>query len=119
VFFSLNFDFQKTIRFAIFLGLLKDLINPNYILLDTFIYVAVVIFIFFIKKVIIFENIFLRMFLVVLVSALYFGLKTLVLYFKSNFIPIDTNYPYFILLNLLIFLIFNQFVENYKERDEF
>ncbi len=118
VFFSLNFNLAKSIRFALFIGLLKDLINPNYIFLDVFIYPFIVLFVFLIKKIIIFENIFLRILLVIVVSALYLGFKGGILYIKSGFIPTDKNYLYFLFLNLVIFLIFNLFIEKYEERKE-
>jgi len=119
IFFSLNFSFIKSLKFAVFIGLLKDLLNPSYILFDVFIYPVIVVFIFLLKKMVIFENFFLRILLVVLASALYLGLKIGFIYIKYNFLPTTNNYIYFIVLNLIIFLIFNQIVENYKERDEF
>jgi rod shape-determining protein MreD len=119
VFYTLNFPFYKSIKFAAFIGVLKDLINPSYVLIDVFVYILIVVFIFLLKRGIIFENIFLRLLLVTLVSTLFLILKSSILYLKSGFMPLDKNYLYFIFLNTIVFLFFNQFVENYKEQDEF
>lgn len=108
IIYSLNFNFLENLKFAIFVGIFKDLLNPQYILLDLPLYLFYILVISFIKERTVSSNQFIRLTLAILIILLDYGLKNLIFYIESGYIDINKNIILYVILNISIFFILDK-----------
>jgi len=119
VVYGLNLTFLDSLKFAVFIGIFKDLLNPYYILLDLPLYVLYILIIFFVKSRIVSSNQFVRTFLAFFIFSVDFSLKSLIFYIKTRQFELDKYIFLYVILNISIFFILDKFLSKKKETNEF
>ena len=114
IYFSIKNGYYQSLKFGIFIGFLKDMLNPTYIVLDTLIFIILSGVIWIIKRQIEIKNIFLKLVVLILVLLIYVLIKTVVVY-RELYLDIIAIFI-FIALNITTLIIYNIiFEEGTKE----
>ncbi len=108
IIFSLNNDFKDSLKFSLFIGIFKDLLNPNYILLDLPIYMLYLFLIQILKGGIVSTNILNRVLVASFIINLDFIIRNAILYFELGEISIEPILIIHILVDISLFFLFDR-----------
>ncbi len=115
IYYSIKHSYYESLKFGLFIGILKDLLNPSYLVFDTLIFIFLSGVIWLIKRQIEIKNIFLKSIVLILISIIYIFIKTVVIY-RELFFDIKTIFI-FIALNITTLIIFNLIFEKRKKEE--
>ncbi len=118
IIYGINNSLIESLKFAIFIGIFKDLLNPYYILLDLPLYILYILIIFFVKSRIVSSNQFVRTFLAFFIFSVDFSLKSLIFYIKTRQFELDKYIFLYVILNTSIFFILDKLLSKKKETNE-
>jgi len=108
IIFSLNNNFKDSLKFSLFIGIFKDLLNPNYILLDLPIYILYLFLIQILKGGIVSTNVLNRVLVAGFIIVLDFIIRNTILYFELGDINIEPIAIVHILVDISLFFLFDR-----------
>lgn len=119
IIYGINNPLVEGLKFAVFIGIFKDLLNSHYILLDLPLYISYILIISFAKSRITSSNQFIRTFLAFFIFSVDFSLKSLIFYIKTKQFELDKYTFLYVILNTSIFFILDKVLSKKKEINEF